>query len=308
MVSFLTAWDWEPTVLVGLVLAIEAYAIGWARLQRQERLAHRRRHRRTATMAPPPTWRIWCYAGGIAALVLALLSPISTFDSASFFVHMIQHLLLALVAPPLLWLGAPLLPFLWTLPRSGRRAIGSLFVAGHPVQRLFHVLTEPRIAAGLAVSALVFWHMPTFYDAAQGATVTHDLEHVIFFGTGLLYWWPVVHPSGGRRRLGYGWAIFYLLPPVGVMIALGALLSLTGAPIYATYQRGTPLWGLTVVQDQEIGGLIMWIPGGWVYLVALLICLGKFLEEEERRARRTLRPGPRRMSENVSRSLIPTEV
>jgi AcrR family transcriptional regulator len=103
--------------MFGLVLAIEAYAIGWARLRRRERLAHRRRHRRTAAMATPPPWRIWRYAGGIAALVLALLSPIGTFDSASFFVHMIQHLLLALVAPPLTWLGAPLLPFLWTLPR-----------------------------------------------------------------------------------------------------------------------------------------------------------------------------------------------
>jgi cytochrome c oxidase assembly factor CtaG len=273
LTAFLQSWSWEPSVLVGLALAAGLYALGWRRLRRK-----------CGRGAGPAPWRAWCYGGGLATIALALLSPIAVYGSLFFFMHMIQHLLLLMLAAPLLWLGAPLVPVLWGLPRGLRRELGRVFVPGHPLQRVGHALTHPPVAAVLYVGTIAFWHVPAFYDAAQGRTAIHDLEHAMFLGTALLYWWPIVHPSGGRRRLGYGLAIPYLLPPFLEGILIGAPLTFAGRPVYDTYRRVPRVWDLSVVGDQQLGGLIMWVPGGMMYLVPLVALLVLLLNQEERSA------------------------
>lgn len=272
--AFLRSWAFEPSKLAGLALPGVLYAIGWWRLGR-----------RGSGRGRPPAWRAWCYAGGLATLALALLSPIAVYTSLFFFMHMLQHQQQQMLAPPLLWLGAPLLPVLWGLPDGTRQAVGRLFVAGRPGRWVFHGLTHPFVAGGLYLVVVAFWHVPTFYDAAQGRTLVHDLEHLTFLGAGLLYWWPVVHPTGGRRRLGYFAATVYLLPPLFEGNLIGALLTFASEPVYATYRQVPRVWGLSVLQDQQLGGLIMWVLAGMMWLIPIFVLLTLALRQEEQVSR-----------------------
>ncbi len=247
-----------PAVLAGLALAAGLYAVGWHRLGRRGR-----------GRARPAAWRAGCYAAGLAALAAATLPPIASDGERLFFVHMIQHLLLAMLAPPLLWLGAPLVPSLWGAPRGLRRRVGRLLVARHPVRRTFRLLTQPGVASVLYLSTLAGWHLPALYDAAQGPTLTHDLEHAAFLGTALLYWWPVIYPIGGRRPLPYGATLLYLVPPMLVGDLIGAVLTFAQWPLYAAYAFVGRADASSAVADQQLGGLIMWIGGGLLWLVAM---------------------------------------
>lgn len=201
--------------------------------------------------------------------------------------HMIQHLLLLLIAPPLLWLGAPLLPTLWALPVDWRRVVGRQLAPVRPLHRLGHLLTQPIVAVVLYVGTVAVWHVPAFYDAAQGRTATHDLEHLMFFGTALLYWWPVIYPAKGRRRLSYALALPYLLPPFLEGMLIGVLLTFTDRPLYQTYQEVERIWGLSVVGDQQLGGLVIWVPGGLLFLIPLIGVLVQLLRQEEASANQT---------------------
>lgn len=268
--SFLLSWSLEPTVLVGVALAAGLYARGWRRL--------RARGRGGRILKP---WRAWCYAGGLLTVLIALVSPIGTFTSLFFFMHMIQHVLLIMIAAPLIWLGAPMLPTIWAFDRGTRRGIGTLFRQGNPVHRLFHFLTQAGVALPLFILVLALWHYPPLYDAAQGRTVVHDLEHALFFGTALLFWWPVIHPTGGRRRLGYGPAILYIFPAKLAGFALGAFLTLTPEAYYRTYIEAPRLWGFTALGDQQMGGLIMWVVGGLLFIIPLLALVLMMMREDE---------------------------
>lgn len=260
LAAFLTSWSFDPQIVVGILLAAGLYWVGWWRLRRRGRGRFRLQ-----------TWRAVSYAAGVTAIGLALLSPLSTFDSLLLSIHMAQHLLLVIVAAPLIWLGAPLLPILWALPASWRKAVGRILVPSSPVHRLFHVLTTPFIAAAIYILVLAVWHVPGIYDLAQGEGVVHDVEHLMFLGSALIYWWPVIHPTGGRRRLGYGAAIFYLAPAVLEGNLIGALITFAGEPLYSTYRNAPRVFGLTALQDQEIGGLMMWVIGGLILVIPIFV-------------------------------------
>ena len=268
--SFLLSWSFEPTILIGVAVAAALYIRGWKRL--------RSRGRGGRILKP---WRAWCFAAGLGTVVIAVVSPIGTFTSLFFFMHMIQHILLIMIAAPLIWLGAPMLPTMWAFSRGNRRRLGKLFHEAHPVHRVFHFLTRPGIALPLFLLVLAGWHHPALYDAAQGRTLVHDLEHALFFGTALLFWWPVIHPTGGRRRLAYGAAILYIFPAKLAGFVLGAYLTLTGTPYYQTYINAPRLWGISALADQQAGGLIMWVIGGLLFIVPLLALVLMMMREDE---------------------------
>lgn len=272
MERLLAGWIADPVVLLGLALGAGIYARGWR--GRAGRAGRRAR----------PSWRAWCYAAGLVVLAVALLSPVGTLGDELFALHMVQHLLLTIVVPPLLLFGAPLLPLLWGLPSRERDGVARLFLAPRaPVRRLFDVLGHPAVAVVLHLGVVVVWHVPAFYDAAQGRTFTHDLEHLLFIGTALLYWWPIIHPSGGRRRLGYALAIPYVFLAMMVTQVLGALLTFATTPLYATYREAPRVSSLSPLEDQQLAGLLMWVPTGLLYIAAMLTLLVLFLHDQERR-------------------------
>lgn len=278
--AFLRSWSWEPTIVVGLGLAAALYVIGWARM--------RQRARGRTRIAP---WRAWCFAAGLTAIGLALLSPIAAFSGLFFFMHMSQHVLLVMVAAPLLSLGAPMFPWLWALPRGLRLGLARLLRPRHPIRRALDALTRPGVATVLHLGTVALWHVPAYYDAAQGRTVTHDLQHLMFLGTALLFWWPVA-PSVGPPRLGHGFAILYFIPPMLVGKFIGALITFAEEPLYATYRAVPRVWGLSALEDQQLAGLTMWVGGAFFMFVAMTISF--FLwsgRDDAEEARRPLRIG-----------------
>lgn len=278
-VAFLRSWSWDPTVLIGVTLAAVLYARGWRMLQQKTR--------GRARLEP---WRAWCFYGGLFSIAIALLSPIGTYGDVLFFMHMIQHMLLIIFGAPFVLLGAPLVPIMLGLPRSVRAAVGYLFSAKLPFRIILHFLTTPLVAMVIFLLVIGLWHVPRYYDAAQGDSFIHYLEHIMFLGAALLYWWPVIHPSGGKRRLGYGLALGYLLPSLVQGMVIGALLTFAKEAVYETYIAAPRIWGISALADQQLAGLIMWLVGGFLYLIPVFILLSMFLKADEesdpRRSRR----------------------
>ncbi len=272
LIAFVTSWSLNWPILVGLALYAGLYAVGRARLHARGQTVH------------IPTWRAWCYGCGLATIGLALLSPLAAYSGLLFFMHMIEHMLILVVAPLLLLLGAPLLPVLWVFPRNVRRELALLFAPRSPLHRIFHVLTTPAVALIVYLLVVAVWHLPVMYDAAQGPAIIHDLEHLIFLGAGLLYWWPVVHPTGGRRRLGFELAPLYLLAAAAEGGVIGGVFVEINRPLYETYLQAHRIWGISPLLDQELGGLIM-MTGDVIYITAAFVTFIKYINQDERTVR-----------------------
>jgi putative membrane protein len=271
-----SAWTLAPAVLGGCLLAAWLYARGLRALRR------RAGHGRVV-----PAWRGWCYAAAWLALLVALVSPLDAVSAALFSAHMLQHLLLVMVAAPVFLLGDPMMTSVWALPLGWRRAVGAWWRRTPAVRAAWRVLTAPLVAWTLHVAALWAWHLPTLYDCALSSERVHVLEHAIFFLTALLFWWPILRPHG--RRLPTMTAVFYLFAAAMQGTLLGAVLALARHPLYAAHFGTTRAWGLTPLEDQQLAGLLMWVPAGFVYLAALVPPVLRALRETTgQRARSSL--------------------
>ncbi|MBV9879040.1 MAG: cytochrome c oxidase assembly protein [Gemmatirosa sp.] len=257
------AWSWTPALLVAL--AAWLYARGaralWARA------GHGR------GVAP---WRTRCYAAGLVAIALALASPIDAAAESLFAVHMVQHLLLVVVAAPLVVLGEPALVTLWALPRDARIVLARRW---RGLRALAHVARQPLVAWTLHVATLWAWHARGPYETAVRHPLVHVVEHASFFATALLFW-HVLAGRRARRHLGPGIAALYLFAAALQSTALGALLTVATRPWYGVHLATTGPWGLTPLEDQQLAGLIMWIPAGLAYTVAFLASLATALRAD----------------------------
>jgi putative membrane protein len=254
----------EPSVLAGVLVAGWLYGrglrAGWAR-------AGRGRSGRAGRAA--------CFAGGLLAVLVALESPLDGWSDALFAAHMVQHLLLLAVAGPLLALGRPLLPFLWAVPEPSRRGLGAWWKAAGVPRRAWHALSRPLAAFGLHSLALWAWHVPPLYEAALATRGLHLAEHLGFLGTALLFWWTLTHAG----RAGYGAGVLYVFGMALQSTVLGALLAVARSPWYTSHLATTAAWGLSPLEDQQLAGLIMWVPGGAIYLVAALALFAAWLRD-----------------------------
>lgn len=266
-------WGGTPLEIALILLPAVWYACGvralWARAGTGHGVT------RTQTVA---------FACGTIALCVALLSPLDAAAEALFSVHMVQHLILIVVAAPLWVLGAPLLPSLWALPTGARRRLGSWWHAQRALRGTIAVLTAPFTVFVAHTIALWFWHFPAPYQAALRSPAIHALEHASFFATALLFWWAVIQPLG-RRRVSYATALILV---GGTMIqgsALGAVLMFARHPWYPAHGAGARAWGITLMADQQLAGLIMWIPAGLVYVCAAALLFVGLMRADERRER-----------------------
>ncbi|HYD53208.1 MAG TPA: cytochrome c oxidase assembly protein [Gemmatimonadaceae bacterium] len=261
------AWSTEPLVIALLVASALLYARGFAA----------RRHHAGTTRAPA-AWRAHAYAAALATLVIALLSPVDALGGALFAGHMVQHLLLTMVAAPLLVLGDPGTSLLWALPIDMRRRMGLAWRRAPTLRAAWRALGHPLTAWSLHFVALVAWHVPTLYERAVRDDAVHALEHASFFVTALLFWWVVAAPRP-RQRMGTGLALLYLFTSALASTILGALITMATVPWYTVHARSALAWGVNALEDQQLAGLIMWVPAGLVYVGAALALGVELLRE-----------------------------
>ena len=222
-----------------------------------------------------------------------MFGPFDTYADYLFLVHMLQHLTLALAAAPLLLMAGVMPAFMWSMPRFLRQGVGAEFAVTGMARRVVSVATQPRVAIVLFVGALWIWHIPDIYDAAVRNELIHLAEHMSFFLGAMLFWWPIIGPAPVRSPLGYPQRLIYLLLVVTPSAVLAALVTLAGSSIYDVYDGSNEVWGLDPLSDQRIGGLIMWVPGNFVYLLTMTVLFFKWYESEEQKTR-SQRPRRRR--------------
>lgn len=262
-----TAWSIEPQVLLSLAIAGWVYARGvrtlWRRAGAGRGISYR---------------QVRCFAAGLAVLAIALISPVDSVGSALFSVHMVQHLLLTLIAAPLLALGSPFLGSLWGIPRSKRRALGRWWRSARGWRAAWRVVSHPMVVWCAHTVVLWAWHLPVLYESALRDDLVHALEHASFFVTAFLFWWLLIHP--GRHRLAHGLGVIYLFGAALQSGILGALIVFAPRPWYAMHYGTTRAWGLTPLEDQQLAGLIMWVPASLVYLIAIGALLFALLDTD----------------------------
>jgi putative membrane protein len=259
------AWNLDPVLVAGFVLGAWAYRRGQPGGPRRE----------------VDAWRARCFTGALLALGVALISPLDALSTALASAHMVQHMLLVLVAAPLLALSAPWSTLLRGSPLGVRRAVGRWRRRLGLRRASLRALRHPATAWLLHVGTLWFWHAAVPYDAALGNQFLHVLEHASFFGTALLFWRVVIGTRSSERvPNGLGALLIFAMAMQSVLLSV--LLTFARAPWYAGYATTTTPWGLAPLADQQLAGVIMWIPAGLVYLVAALTLMVAWIHATER--------------------------
>jgi cytochrome c oxidase assembly factor CtaG len=267
--SVLVQWRFEPLVLAGVVAA----ALGWLFLLR-------RVHGRHPTH-PHPAWRSAAFVAGLIVLTVALTSPIEAYEGELFSVHMLQHMLLELVAAPLLLLGAPATLALRAASPSVR---GRLLTVLH--SRAVAVISFPLLAWILFAAVNWGWHFSRLYNDALEIGWLHDLQHVTFLGAALLFWWPVIGADPSRWRLPHPARLFYLFLAMPQNSFLGIALMSAPAALYAHYLTNLRTWGPSPAVDQNVGGMLMWVGGDVAFLLAMGLVVAAWVRAEDRRTAR----------------------
>lgn len=261
-------WSLEPWLIVPLVLVAGVWAIGWLRLRR-----------RSASGRSGLDRRAVLFAAGWSVLTAALVSPLHQLGERSFAAHMFEHELLMLAAAPLLVLARPLPIALWAFPSRLRAEIGRV-VTSKPVSRLWRSIVSPVAATLLQAAVLWLWHAPALFDRALASEGWHAAQHASFLIGGLLFWTAML-----ARTTAHGTAVLCLFATSLISGALGALMAFASSPWYARYAAlGLAPFGLTPTEDQQLAGLLMWIPGGMVHAVAALIVVHLMLGHDQRGA------------------------
>jgi len=226
-------------------------------------------------------WEAACFGAGWLTLAIAVASPLHPWGEILFSAHMAQHEVLILAAAPLLVLGRPLAVFLWALPPAARERVGEQ-AASRPVAAVWQTITGPLAVFVIHGLALWLWHAPALYQAALQNNAVHLAQHASFFGSAALFWWALVH--GRYGRMGYGVAVFYVFATALHSGVLGALLTFTPRLWYPIYAERAAVWGLSPLEDQQLAGLIMWVPSGALFVALGLGLFAAWLGESERRA------------------------
>jgi putative membrane protein len=219
---------------------------------------------------------------GWLTVALALSPPLDEWSEQWIAAHMVQHELLMVVAAPLVAMGAPLIAVAWALPPRSRRRTLVAFERG-PLRSLWLAITAPLTVFTMHAVALWAWHLPALYDLALEHESVHAVQHVCFLGTAALFWWGIVH--GRYGRIGYGVAVMYVFATTIHSGILGALLTFSRRVWYEPYVRHHPA-GLSPLEDQQLAGLLMWIPAGLVFVAGGLAFFAAWLRQSERTARR----------------------
>ncbi len=254
---WLTQWNWEPSILIATVLitGLYLYAIGPLR-------------KRYFPEEPVKTGQTVSFLLGIFFMFLSLVSPLDELgDSYLFSAHMVQHLVLTMIGPPLLVIGTPG----WFIKPLVRNKIAF---------RVAKALTYPAVAFVLYNVDFWLWHAPPLYNATLENQNIHILEHLTFIVFGILNWWPIFSQSKDLPRLSIGGQILYLFLSGMPSVLLGAGLTFS-PPLYAPYIAAPRVWGISAATDQQLGGLIMWVPVSISYIVVMSVLFIRWMQQQE---------------------------
>lgn len=286
--AFVTSWPWRPWLTLGLVTTALVYVHGWRSFRRHGSPQFHAHH-------------LTAFLGGLLALFVALASPVETFTSLLLSVHMVQHLLLLMIAPLLLLLGRPALPLVLGLPAYLRRNWVAPFAREPAVHALGRFLTTLPVAWLLFVTASWAWHVPALYELALRSDTWHQVEHACFLGTALVFWWPVVSALGQRRAPRWALVPYLFLTDVQNTI-LCAIFTFSDRALYAHYDS-VPQIGVSALEDQETAGLLMWVPGSLALLIPLAFVVIRLLSG------RDLAPmSPRSTARTITRRAAPARI
>jgi cytochrome c oxidase assembly factor CtaG/ferredoxin len=262
--AMLRSWPFAPWLAASLVVPAWIYVVGWRRLHRRD----------------PERWsvaRLVAFLSGLATFYLALASPIEPFSSLLLSVHMVQHLLLMMLAPPLIWLGWPLLPTLRGLPAEVRSVWAIPLLRARGIRSIFATLTSPFVAWPIYVATTWLWHLPAAYELGLTNDWWHIVEHACFTSAAMLFWYPVVRPYPSRPRWPRWIVLPYLLLADIQNTLLAAWLTFSSQVIYPYYLQVPRLGGITALDDQRTAGVLMWVPGSIAFLVPLFWIGVKYL-------------------------------
>jgi putative membrane protein len=245
---------YEPWLVVALGLAAGLYAAGVLSLWRK-----------AGPGRGVSAWNAASFASGWLVVVAALLSPLDPLGARYFSAHMVQHELLMALAAPLLVLGRPVQAWTWGLPRATRRILGH--ASQHRwISSAWDVLNTALCAWIIHAGALWLWHIPALFDAALTHEGIHVLQHASFLASAVLFWSVML--NGGPQRAPHATCVLGLFTTMAHSGALGALLTFGAEPWYMSYANLGHDTALTALEDQQLGGLIMWVPGTLSYLLA----------------------------------------
>lgn len=265
--SALGVWAPDPVAAIVLLAVGSAYAAGIVRSRRGGRAF--------------PGGRVAAFGAGWLVAAVALCSPVDVYADVSFTVHMAQHLLLTLLAPPLLVLGAPITLALQALPRAGARSLATALRSG-PAR----VLANPVVGWCLFVGVPVGVHASRVFDLALTSAGWHAAEHAIWVGAALVYWWPIVGVDPSPHPVSYGARLLSLLLAMPVMSFLALAIYTADAPLYATYAAAAAPWGLRALADQRDAAVLMWIGGNLGLVVAILLVAASWKRHDDEAQRR----------------------
>jgi putative membrane protein len=266
-----SAWNGSAFLLLALAVTLIVYLLGIRNVWQQAGIG------RGVTVLHCLT-----FIGALLALVVALISPLDAWSSALFSAHMVQHFVLILAAAPLLVLSNFPLVMLWALPRHRAQMLGKGWNQAHSLHRAWHTVSHPVMAWMLFAAMLWLWHLPMLYEAALHDETVHSIEHLSFLLSAMLFWWIILNPSR-PKHIRYGVAIPYLFTTALHSGILGALMTFTAQPWYSFYAASVIPWELSALQDQQLGGLIMWLPGSAVLMLLAILYFGLWLGVLEHR-------------------------
>lgn len=263
-----TAWNIAPEILIGTVIVAAIYGAGlWKQRRKQHAAA---------------SWPHVAFFSGLAAVFLALQSPLDALADRSFFMHQLQHLLLQTVSPMLLMLAAPHAILVAGVPAALRRAVLAPIVASGPLLQAFGFLARPWIATLLIVASLYAWHWPPYHDLAVLDNGVHYFMHFSILSAGLLYFFAVFDPRPPPLGARYGTRINILWAAMTANVLLGASLALKDTALYSAYEQAGRLWNMGALEDEQLGALIMWIPGSLACVPAFFVLLRTWGSQEAR--------------------------
>ena len=257
-VAALASWRLDPGVIFILLTVAWIYIRGWRKLHSERPYRY------------PPS-RLFAFLAGLVTFFIALDSPLDAFGNLLLEVHMIQHLLLIMVAPPLIWFGQPILALLRGLPRPWLKDALGPFLTWPALRRFGRAITHPLVCWFALAWAIVFWHLPPLYELGLHSQAWHEVQHACFFSAAMLFWLPVIQVWPGHARWPRGAMIPYLITADIVNTALSAFLSFSDHVVYPSYLLAPRLAGISALEDQAAAGAIMWVPGSIAFLLPAVV-------------------------------------